>query len=157
MGGADAGRSPRPAGGGLQRVPAASRALDLGTGTGLGARLVARTFPDARVVGLDLAEAMAREAAIRGGTISYLVGDGAALPFPDAAFDLVTALNVFVFWDEVSRILAPGGALSIAYSAGESTPIFLSPDELRRHLSAVRSFRFEDGRAGRGIWVLARS
>jgi trans-aconitate methyltransferase len=43
-------------------APAPSSALDLGTGTGQGAFAIARRFPDARVVGVDLAEAMLAEA-----------------------------------------------------------------------------------------------
>src|SRR5207237_1316500 len=38
--------------------PPPRRALDLGTGTGAGARLIAERFPEADVVGIDLAQAM---------------------------------------------------------------------------------------------------
>ena len=142
----------------LARVGRATRVLDLGTGTGLGARMAAERFPGTLVVGLDLAEEMIREAVARktNGGIRYVVGDGSALPFADGAFDLVTAVNVFVFWEEVTRILAPGGVLAIEYSSGEETPINLPVPDVKRHLSGAGPYAFEDGRAGRGIWVLAR-
>src|SRR5439155_19928690 len=44
----------------LERPPA--RVLDLGTGTGKGARVVAKLFPDAEVVGVDLSGPMIEEA-----------------------------------------------------------------------------------------------
>src|SRR5919204_6397075 len=47
----------------LEQVdPPPRRALDLGTGTGDGAFAVARRFPDAEVVGIDIADAMVEEA-----------------------------------------------------------------------------------------------
>jgi hypothetical protein len=61
-----------------------------------------------------------------------------------------------VFWDEVTRVLAPGGAIAIEYSLGEATPIYLPIADATRHLSRAGSYVFEDGRAGRGIWILAR-
>jgi ubiquinone/menaquinone biosynthesis C-methylase UbiE len=142
----------------LQRVPTAGRVLDLGTGTGLVARLVGRRFPAARVVGLDLSESMLRAAAGAGGpaNVAYVVGDGVALPFLDASFDMITALNVFVFWDEVTRVLAPGGSLVIAYSSGERTPINLPVADVERHLAAVWPYSFEDGWTDPGTWVVAR-
>ena len=47
----------------LERVPAApKRVLDLGTGTGLAAFVAARRFPEAEVVGVDLATGMVEQA-----------------------------------------------------------------------------------------------
>jgi SAM-dependent methyltransferase len=142
----------------LDRVTDVTRALDLGTGTGRAARLIETSFPGALVAGLDLAEEMIREAAGQDPNhdVSYLAADGAAIPFADGVFDLITAVNVFIFWDETTRVLAPGGALAIEYSLGESTPIYLPPEDVKRHLAAAGAYEFADGRAGRGIWLLAR-
>jgi SAM-dependent methyltransferase len=141
----------------LHRVPTADRVLDLGTGTGLAARLVARRYPAARIVGLDLSESMLRAAAGAGGPakIAYVVGDGATLPYSDASFDMITALNVFIFWDEVTRVLAPGGSLVIAYSSGENTPINLPVADVERHLATAGPYSFEDGWTDPGTWVVA--
>ena len=46
----------------LDRLDARRRVLDVGTGTGNGARLVAERFPQAEVLGVDLAPAMVEEA-----------------------------------------------------------------------------------------------
>jgi SAM-dependent methyltransferase len=142
----------------LNGVSRPVRALDLGTGTGRAARLVAARFPGALVEGVDLAEEMVREAIAQGteGRIGYLVADGSALPFAAGAFDLITAVNVFLFWDEVTRILTPDGALAIEYSLGEATPIYLPVEDVKRHLTRAGRYRFEDGSAGRGTWILAR-
>ena len=95
------------------------RALDVGTGTGVGARVIAARFPTAAVVGVDASEPMILEARARAGSDRerYDVGDATALPYEDAAFDLVTQLNMIPFFDELARVTAPGGHLAVAFSA----------------------------------------
>lgn len=78
----------------LDHVGPPACVLDVGTGTGKAARLVAQRFPEAQVVGVDLSPAMVAQArrllppelAPR---VRFEVGDASALPFPDASFDLV--------------------------------------------------------------------
>jgi tRNA1(Val) A37 N6-methylase TrmN6 len=82
-----------PLAAGLLHVsPAPERALDIGTGTGTAALLVAREFPQARVRGIDISEGMIERAKRRvgldpEGRIAFRVGDAAALPWPDDFFD----------------------------------------------------------------------
>src|SRR5688572_18740137 len=62
----------------LEAPPA--RALDLGTGTGAGALWLAREFPEARVTGVDISEAMIERARAKlgaelSGRVDFLVGD----------------------------------------------------------------------------------
>jgi SAM-dependent methyltransferase len=81
----------------LQAPPA--RALDLGTGTGAAALWLARTFPDARVTGLDLSEAMIERAKAKlpdelSGRLEFVVGDAERLPFADGSLDLVAQISV---------------------------------------------------------------
>src|SRR5918912_1684147 len=91
----------------LEQVePPPRRALDLGTGTGDGAFAVARRFPEADVVGLDLAGSMIEEARRKtapelAGRVRFEVGDAAALPFGDDGFQLVTLANMIPFFDEL--------------------------------------------------------
>jgi SAM-dependent methyltransferase len=89
--------------------------LDLGCGEGHNTRLLAAR--GARVAALDLAEVFIAAAAAAGGdTISYLIGDGAVLPFGTASVDAVTAFMSLMdtadperALHEVARVLRPGG------------------------------------------------
>src|SRR5262249_31311157 len=92
--------------------PAPGRALDLGTGEG--AFAVARRFPQTDVVGADVADRMLDEArrktpAELARRVRFEHADASALPYPDASFDLVTHANMIPFFDELARVLAPGG------------------------------------------------
>jgi demethylmenaquinone methyltransferase/2-methoxy-6-polyprenyl-1,4-benzoquinol methylase len=106
-------------------TPGAS-ALDLATGTGdIAFAISAR---GARVVGLDVTRRMIELARAKaGGSVGapgFLVGDMLALPFPGAAFDLVTmgyglrnVPDLQAAIDEVFRVLKPGGqALSLDFN-----------------------------------------
>lgn len=136
-------------------------ALDVGTGTGAGARAIARRFPAARVVGLDVAPAMIGEARRRlpgdlACRVSFREGDAAKLPFEAASFDLVAHANMIPFLDEVARVLRPGGWTLFAFSSGRDTPIYVSSDRLRRKLAARGFTEFAEIAAARGTAVLAR-
>jgi SAM-dependent methyltransferase len=141
----------------LEWIPPPARALDLCTGSGAAARLLAERYRTASVVAIDFSADMIGEARrlTRGLGIRYRVGDAAALPFGAEAFDLIVAVNAFVFWNEVTRVLAAGGALVIEYSNAEQTPIYLPPDEVKQHLLRTGNYAFQDGRSGRGVWILA--
>ena len=60
--------------------------------------------------------------------------DAAQLPFEDGAFDLVPLANAIPFFDELARVVAPGGHVVFALSAGPATPIYVPPERLRREL-----------------------
>ena len=141
--------------------PAPSSALDLGTGTGQGAFAIARRFPEAEVVGVDLAEAMLAEArrktpAELAERVRFENGDASALPFPDASFDLVAHANMIPFFDELVRVLAPGGQAVFAFSLGSGTPIYVSPERLRQELASRGFTDFAEFTAGKGTALLAR-
>jgi len=143
----------------LERPPA--RVLDLGTGTGKGARVVAKLFPDAEVVGVDLSGPMIEEArrllpSELAGRVRFEVADGAALPFPDDSFDLVLLLNAIPFFDELGRVSTRDGAAVFASSMGAETPIYVPPETLRERLSPLGFVEFEDVDAGEGTALIAR-
>ena len=137
----------------LAELPPPGRALDLGTGTGVAAKTVATRFPEADVVGVDLAPAMIAEAERRlpvelAGRVRYEVGDASALPFPEGAFELVALANMIPFFDELARITAPGGAVVVSYSRGAGTPIYVAPERLRRELARRGFAEFAEFSAG---------
>lgn len=131
--------------------------LDIGCGTGYGARALARRYPRARIVCADIAEAMVRRAragaplsrlpalAALGlplprwlaGNQRFVCGDAEALPLRAAAVDLLVS-NLTLQWCEPQRAFAefrralrPGGLLMFT-TFGPDTLI-----ELRRAWGAV--------------------
>jgi ubiquinone/menaquinone biosynthesis C-methylase UbiE len=146
----------------LAALPAAPRrALDLGTGTGDGALALARRFPEAEVVGADLAAAMVAEARRKtppdlDSRVRFEVADAARLPFRDGEFDLVAMNNMIPFFDELARVLAPGGRAVFAFSGGAQTPIYVPPERLRRELSARGFTEFAEFSAGTGTALAAK-
>jgi SAM-dependent methyltransferase len=146
----------------LQSVDPPRRALDLGTGTGAGAFAIAAHFPEVEVVGVDLAERMVEQA--RGlippdlaGRVRFEQADASHLPHPDGSFDLVALSNMIPFFDELARVVAPGGTVLIAFTSGSGTPIYVSPDRLRGELSRRGFSQFADFAAGNGTAMTARS
>jgi ubiquinone/menaquinone biosynthesis C-methylase UbiE len=141
--------------------PEPERALDIGTGTGAAALLIAREFPRARVRGVDISEEMVRRATERTGLdpegrIAFRVGDASQLPWDDESFDLVAQLNMPPFFKEISRVLRPGGHAVVASSWGRRTP-FWTPDKvLRKGFKRHGMKRVESGGAGAGTFFVAR-
>jgi ubiquinone/menaquinone biosynthesis C-methylase UbiE len=101
--------------------------LDVATGPGTMALAIARYSPGLRIVGLDLAAPMlqrAREHASQAGmkgTDLWPQADGHDLPFASGSVDLVVSAFALHHWldplrifDEIARVLAPGGRYFIA-------------------------------------------
>lgn len=102
--------------------------LDLATGTGEVAFSLARLFPAAKILGVDLSEGMlavAREKLHRdhpdiGAAVEFRQGDCLDLELPDGSFDAVTIAygvrnfeNLAKGFREFFRVLRPGGRLLI--------------------------------------------
>ena len=105
----------------LARVALVSptRALDVGCGEGRFCRMLRARGWD--VTGLDPTRALLDEARRRDPDSAYVEGVAEALPFADAAFDLVVSyLSLIDIPDfraaiaEMARVLAPGGRLLVA-------------------------------------------
>jgi malonyl-CoA O-methyltransferase len=141
----------------LDRIPGpVQHALDVGTGTGAGARTIRERFPTAEVVGVDVSPAMVAEARRLVPDATFVEGDAAKLPFGDASFDLAAHSNMIPFLDETARVLRPGGWTLFAFSSGPETPIWVEPDRLRRELERRGFTDFAEIAAGRGVAVVAR-
>lgn len=141
--------------------PEPERALDIGTGLGDGALLIAREFPRTRVRGVDLSEEMVRRAQGRigldpEGRVAFKVADASHLPFEDDSFDLVAQLNMPPFFAEIARVLRPGGFVIIATSWGPSTPFYTPDSVLRRGFGRHGIEPRESGEAGQGNYFVAR-
>jgi ubiquinone/menaquinone biosynthesis C-methylase UbiE len=141
--------------------PPPTRALDLGTGTGQGAFAIARRFPAARVVGVDLADRMLAEAQRKTppelrDRITFARGDASNLSYPDGSFDLVAHANMIPFFEELERVLARGGHVLFAFSSGASTPIYVSSERLRQELGPRGFTDFAEFEVPPGTALLAR-
>jgi malonyl-CoA O-methyltransferase len=98
--------------------------LDLGAGTGHGARALKQRYPKATVVAVDIAPGMLTQARPQSRWLrrfERVRADAYALPFADGAFDLVFS-NLMLQWcddldavfAEIARVLKPGGLLSFS-------------------------------------------
>ena len=95
--------------------------LDVGCNTGYG---TVRFVPVARrVVGVDVSPGAIDAARLRAtdGRPEFVLTSGAALPFPDHSFDLVTSFQVLehvsdpvAYLRELARVMRPGGELFLA-------------------------------------------
>jgi ubiquinone/menaquinone biosynthesis C-methylase UbiE len=137
------------------------RALDLGTGTGRAAFILANRYPEAQVVGADLAAAMLTEARDRtppelADRVRFEEADAERLPYPDESFELVTLANMIPFFDELARVTAPGGSVVFSFSVGPDTPIYVPPEVLKKELSKRGFSDFADFATGSGTALVAR-
>jgi ubiquinone/menaquinone biosynthesis C-methylase UbiE len=135
--------------------------LELGTGTGAGALMLAQRFPDAEVQAVDISEAMVAAARAKlpaelADRVHFTVGDASSLPYEDGRFDLVAQLNMPTYFDEAVRVLQGGGHVVVASSFGAATPYY-TPERLLRRRFAQRGLDpIAAGPAGVGTYFLAR-
>jgi SAM-dependent methyltransferase len=107
------------------------RVLEVGSGPGRLAAKLAELAPEVRVIGIDITPEMVERAnalAARSGVadrVAFQVGDVAALPFPDASFDVVASTLSLHHWRdparglaEIDRVLRPGG-VALVYDVAD--------------------------------------
>lgn len=133
------------------------RILDVGTGTGAGALWLARRFEQAEVLGVDVASEMIERARAKNpGRVRFEVADTRAAA-GEGPFDLVVHLNCPVLFGDVATALADGGTVLVVASHGARTPFYTSHGALRRGFRRAGLEVVDEGRAGAGTWLAARS
>ena len=137
------------------------RVLDLGTGTGRAAFLLARRYPEAEVVGADLAADMLAEARRLtppelADRVRFEEADAEKLPYANGSFELVSLANMIPFFDELARVTAQGGAVVFSFSAGPQTPIYVPPEVLKAQLAGRGFSDFAEFAAGNGTSLVAQ-
>ena len=165
------------------QVGTADHVLEIGFGPGCGLEKALSRTDTGIVEGIDTSSQMMKmasrsnKAALASGRLRLYQGDAASLPFEDATFDKVFAVNVYYFWkdpdkplSEIHRDLREGGQIAI-YLVEKAdllkmkqarTNVFrvLDDDEVVRHLHAkgftgcIVSKRNEGQRTG--VCILAR-
>jgi len=107
-------------------IQADARILDIGCGGGQTIRSLSAAAPSGYVAGVDYAPASVAVARantadlIAAGRVSVERASVSQLPFPDATFDLVTAVETHYYWPhlvqdlrEIRRVLKAGGRVVI--------------------------------------------
>lgn len=141
-------------------LPAEARILDIGCGPGRHLHYLKRKGFN-RLFGLDLSEQGVRRLHQFDPAIGAVVGDSTRLPLASASFDLVLMCGVIyeipdaalhgAVWDEIARVLKPGGRLvfinNAAYNFGQR--IFTVTNWLGAKLKGrgLRFFIYRYGRA----------
>lgn len=110
----------------LRAYGAPQALLDVGCGTGMLARRLARELPGARVTGCDLSRGMLSRAAMHAAamhadTLAWVQGDALRLPFGDQCFDTIVCTAALHWFPdqcaalrEFRRVLRPGGRVALA-------------------------------------------
>ncbi|WP_433300442.1 class I SAM-dependent methyltransferase [Actinoplanes sp. CA-030573] len=103
-------------------LPDGARVLDVGTGPGRIPRALKAKRPEWTVDGVDIEPKMIEYARGRDpeNRVTFTVGDVAALPYPDASFDLIVSSISQHHWADVEggvrdlrRVIRPGGQVWI--------------------------------------------
>jgi SAM-dependent methyltransferase len=135
-------------------------ALEIGTGTGVGAFLIADEFEDAAVLAIDISPEMIDLARRKlgpdqQGRIRFEVADVVALARAGDQFDLVAMFNMPPFFDAVASLLAPRGYVVCSSARGASTPFYTPESTLRRGFERRGLQTVAAGTAGRGTYYVA--
>ena len=112
------------------RIEPSFTMLDVGCGGGRTISVLAERAPAGRVYGVDFSQASVEASrdtnrdAVAAGRVEIQQASVSKLPFTDAMFDLVTAVETHYYWPdlpndarEILRVLKPGGMLVVIAEA----------------------------------------
>lgn len=129
------------------------RVLEIGYGPGRLVRILAERAPHARITGVDRSSVMLRQArranreAISQGRVELRLGEAGSLPFDDATFDAVVAVNNAAVWPdlpagvrEAHRVLVRAGRLVVTWHSAQSPRLIQRRLALEpRHLDTLEA------------------
>ena len=139
----------------LEHVAEPKRLLEIGSGTGSGTALLHARFPNAEATGVDLSPEMVRIATTKVEGVSFEPADASRLPFADDSFDLVVQNNVPVYFNEIARVLAPGGQALITSTFGPGTPYYTPHNVLKKRFAKLGFKDLRSEQSPPGDWFLA--
>lgn len=152
---------------GVLEVRDGDRVLEIGFGHGRTVREIARSAAGVFVAGIDPSATMVRQASgrnralMREGTVDLKEASVASIPYSDASFTKVLAVNSFQHWPEaiaslreVRRVLRPGGSLVLGLrmhveGAGRFTAPGFTEREVDITETLVRDAGFREVRRAR--------
>jgi ubiquinone/menaquinone biosynthesis C-methylase UbiE len=125
-------------------IQAGDHILQDGFGPGAAIAVISGRYPAVRISGIDHARTMLEAASVRNreaiaaGKLDLQLGSVTRLPFADASFDKVFAINSIYFWEplqqglsELQRVLKPGGCLAVTVRDKQRAPYpDFRPDKL---------------------------
>ena len=129
-------------------VPLSGSWLEVGSGTGAGARVLAD-----RVGSLVCTDLSAGMLSFAPDLAPRAQSDASALPFDTNAFDAVLLINMILFPAEIDRVLRPDGTLLWVNTLGDQTPIHLPAADVLDALPG--EWTGTTARAGTGFWLTA--
>ena len=130
-------------------VPIDGAWLEVGSGTGAGARVL-----DGVVGSLVCTDLSAGMLSFAPDLAPRAQSDASALPFDEKSFDAVLLINMLLFPGEIDRVLRPGGTVVWVNTLGDQTPIHLPAEDVLEALPG--SWQGTTARAGTGFWLAAR-
>lgn len=130
-------------------VPVAGSWLEVGSGTGAGARVLSDQVGS--LVCTDLSAGMLSHAP---DLAPRAQSDASALPFDTDAFDAVLLINMLLFPHEIDRVLRPAGSVLWVNTLGDQTPIHLPAADVLEALPG--EWDGTTASAGTGFWLSAR-
>ena len=128
-------------------------AVDLGAGTGLLTRALARRVP--RVIAVEPDERMRAVLAARSPGVEVRAGRGEAIPLPDASADAVFISSAWHWMDpelalaEITRVLRDGGRFGLIWTSRDRQVAWLRDLGHRRSPSAAPPDEQANGSPGR--------
>lgn len=130
-------------------VPLAGSWLEVGSGTGAGARVL-----DGKVGSLVCTDLSAGMLSHAPDLAPRAQSDASALPFDTHSFDAILLINMLLFPNEIDRVLRPGGTVLWVNTLGDQTPIHLPAADVLKALPG--EWAGSTARAGAGFWLSAR-